>query len=470
MRLLGKLSLFAGLIAMFVAGSAQAETNFPVIGGPGNGSFEDRCPAGQYLTGIQGRAGAWTDQVQIVCERIVGEPDRVLGTFYIFPVRQTSRDLHYYGPVRGGIYGAAITNVKCSVVAGLMVYMTAENRQVKFFDLTCLGLNGQPSFKVRFNALRDPLSSNWNDRTDAPGYQQCPTGAAGIGIRGRYGKDVNALSLICDTFSVPPPTYADLHPGAPVSPTPSPLRSNLPVKITGRQTGASYANSLFVGKWTVRSDVSGAFEIEMIQLTGGNLFGEIADGNATDQGTLRGKLSDPLHAHLTLNQPGLNRSGTVDIALSSDGNSFTASGTLPGNQPLAWRGTKNALAAAASAAPAPSVQPKTGTTGPYFGDWLVTVNDGTQFQLNLAQKTSTVKSVFAGSIQTQNAPGGTVRGYPVSKTNKNLVHVTFAMPAAKGELDLNLAPDGQSFFGAGHLADGTPISWKGARVQAGTPP
>jgi hypothetical protein len=61
MRMLGKLSLFVGLIAMVLAGSAQAETDFPVIGGSGNGSFEDRCPPGQYLTGIKGRAGAWTD-------------------------------------------------------------------------------------------------------------------------------------------------------------------------------------------------------------------------------------------------------------------------------------------------------------------------------------------------------------------------------------------------------------------------
>jgi hypothetical protein len=158
------------------------------------------------------------------------------------------------------------------------------------------------------------------------------------------------MSLICDTFDAPPPTDAMLHSINTVTDvmrypySPSPTRSNLPIKITGTKTGTkrgpSYANSLFVGKWGVSSNIGGAFDLDFIQLPGGNLFAEIADGNVSDQGTLRGSMSDPLHAQLTLKQPGLNRSGIVEITLISDGSSFTGTGTLSDNQTLTWQGTK----------------------------------------------------------------------------------------------------------------------------------
>jgi hypothetical protein len=112
------------------------------------------------------------------------------------------------------------------------------------------------------------------------------------------------------------------------------------IKQTGVQPGATYANSLFVGKWTVSSNTGGGFELQFIQLTGGVLFGEMTDGIQTDKGTLRGSLSDALHTQLTFKQPGINRAGTVNIALSSNGDSFTASGWLSNDQPFTWQGTK----------------------------------------------------------------------------------------------------------------------------------
>jgi hypothetical protein len=155
MRMLGKLSLFVGLIAMVLAGSAQAETDFPVIGGSGNGSFEDRCPPGQYLTGIKGRAGAWTDEVQIVCERIYGLRDprnHSQIAHYYFP------DVHqpYLGAQRGGPGGGPVT-ARCteSEVVGLFPFMTDENRQVKAFGIHCNGRNGGEPFEVDFNLSRN---------------------------------------------------------------------------------------------------------------------------------------------------------------------------------------------------------------------------------------------------------------------------------------------------------------------------
>ncbi len=339
MRLLGTLALVAGLAAMF-AGPAQAETNFPVIGGSGNGSFEDRCPAGQYLIGIRGHAGAWTDEVQIVCERIY-QPNP--GDSPLMSGSDLALHNLYFGAPRGGGGGGPISAF-CpqSEVVGLFPYMTDGNRQVKAFTLTCNAKNRSPEFYVQFNLSRSTVSINYNSHSDAPGRQRCPSGEVGVGLRGRYGQDVNAISLICDTFNVPPLTDAVVHPNQPAPPTPN----NLPIKVTGVQSGAAnrWPASLFPGDWAVRSNM-GTFELDMVQLSSSALFGDIANGNAVDKGTLRGTQSDSLHAQLTLKQPGRNRSGIISITVSSDGKSFTGSGTLSDGQPITWRGTKKLPAA-----------------------------------------------------------------------------------------------------------------------------
>jgi hypothetical protein len=46
-----------------------------------------------------------------------------------------------------------------------------------------------------------------------------------------------------------------------------------------------------------------------------------------------------------LKQPGRNRSGTISIAVSSDGNSFAGSGTLSNGRPITWQSTKKLPAA-----------------------------------------------------------------------------------------------------------------------------
>src|SRR5262249_17726854 len=40
---------------------------FPAIGGTNPPAFFDTCPNGQYLIGFKARAGAWIDNIQIIC-------------------------------------------------------------------------------------------------------------------------------------------------------------------------------------------------------------------------------------------------------------------------------------------------------------------------------------------------------------------------------------------------------------------
>jgi len=119
-------------------------------------------------------------------------------------------------------------------------------------------------------------------------------------------------------------------------------QKDVPIKVTGVQSGGAnrFPASPFPGGWAVTSSNMGSFELDMVQLTASGLFGEITNGSTLDKGTVRGTQSDSQHAQLTLKQPGLNRTGTINITVSSDGNSFTASGTLSNGQSFTWQGTK----------------------------------------------------------------------------------------------------------------------------------
>jgi hypothetical protein len=119
-------------------------------------------------------------------------------------------------------------------------------------------------------------------------------------------------------------------------------QKDVPIKITGAGSGGAnrFPASSFPGDWTVTSSNMGTFELDMVQLTGSALFGEITNGSTVDKGTVRGIQSDAQHAQLTLKQPGLNRTGTINITVISDGDSFTATGTLSNGQSFTWQGTK----------------------------------------------------------------------------------------------------------------------------------
>jgi hypothetical protein len=117
-------------------------------------------------------------------------------------------------------------------------------------------------------------------------------------------------------------------------------QKDVPIKITGSGGANRFPASLFPGDWAVTSSNMGSFELDMVQLTGSALFGEITNGSTLDKGTIRGTQSDSQHAQLTLKQPGLNLTGTINIIITGDGNSFTATGTLSNGKSFTWQGTK----------------------------------------------------------------------------------------------------------------------------------
>jgi hypothetical protein len=340
--MLSRLGLVAALLLTISATSAQAETDFPVIGGPGNGPFEDRCPPGQYLQGFMGFAGAWVNQIQIVCVKLA----RAAATMQDGYVGQP-----YKGTERGEIGEAGAVTVLCTrgqVITGIEPRMTEGNRQVKFIALACGDADGKYDGRPLFVGPNSDRTKDINLGPDRPQKQLCPEGEAGVGVRGRYGLDLNAISLICfnfdtpETIKAPPPSYNNelqqavqamsLHgiDGVRAAPLPPPRVSNAgkPIKVTGAGGVAPRPTSGFNGNWSVTSNL-GAFEIDLLLVNGRTMGAELKGNSGLNSGA-HGVQVDATHAHLTLNPNPQNHTGSLDLTLSDDGNSLTGTGALSG--------------------------------------------------------------------------------------------------------------------------------------------
>ena len=84
------------LLAGPLASNSVAAKDFPAVGGGGDASFRDPCPANQFLVGLTVKSGAWVDRMSIVCASV--NPDGSTGS------------PPYHGPNRGGEGGGAPTS------------------------------------------------------------------------------------------------------------------------------------------------------------------------------------------------------------------------------------------------------------------------------------------------------------------------------------------------------------------------
>ena len=136
LRTLFRLGAVALTILVSTSG-VSADTMFPAVGGRGDASFNDRCPAHQYLIGLAGRAGTYIDQAQIICAPMLANGTH--GTKYL-------------GPSRGGSGGTPL-EFSCagdSVVSGVTLAMTKNDGHVAWIVLTCVSLRSGSQNKVVF--------------------------------------------------------------------------------------------------------------------------------------------------------------------------------------------------------------------------------------------------------------------------------------------------------------------------------
>jgi len=112
----------------------------------------------------------------------------------------------------------------------------------------------------------------------------------------------------------------------------------------------------------------------------------------------------------------------------------------------------------------PNTSPqRTQLPGPFHGDWNVTTGDGTTIAIKFHQLIGGLRNTVAGTVTPQTLK--IVNGHAANKTS---LHLTVSVSGQKGDVVLNLAPNGRSFTGSGQLADGTAITWIGRQVSSGT--
>ncbi len=167
-----------GILAQ--TGLAYAITMFPPHGGVGDADVTDKCPGGQYLIGLRIRSGSWVDQMALTCAPVdPGTGATGLATDVL--------------PPRGGTGGneSSGTCLPGFIIHGVGLIMTPGDRQVRLFVFNCVST---------VSADRHNLDLGNNAPVFPSILQTCPSGEAVTGIRIRYGRHVNAIGLICDTF------------------------------------------------------------------------------------------------------------------------------------------------------------------------------------------------------------------------------------------------------------------------------
>jgi hypothetical protein len=212
---LKRLIVGAFLLTLLLATSPiSADTIYPAIGDRGNASFDDHCPANQYMIGLTGRAGVYLDRIAIICSPVL--PSGLHGPSYV-------------GPSHGGAGGTELES-SCpndSFVYQVDLLMTANRGHVASVGLHCGSMKADRQQIVYFQTT-DSQGSNFTRDFSGDGSQECHPGELASGFNGHYGKDVNALGLDCADRT----DHAANDPQANLS-TPRVSNARDPIRTTG---------------------------------------------------------------------------------------------------------------------------------------------------------------------------------------------------------------------------------------------
>jgi len=219
-------SLCTLLLALF-AGSAVAgpDQMLPPMGGPGGGQFFARCAEGEMLNGVDLRTGDDVDGIRPVC----------------FAARAPTTDFHrhvndyYHGGSGGTLKRLSCPDEAPAVVAMEVAFEGEDTIIINNVHLYCgLALPNQPQTTHPTRVFDGPVIGTADTGVLIGGrliplmrdIAACPAGLVPVGINGRAGKWLDALSLICGSLPYEP------------RPAPAPP-SNAPVKSIGRVNTSS---------------------------------------------------------------------------------------------------------------------------------------------------------------------------------------------------------------------------------------
>ena len=179
--------------------SAVAEAKeFPLWEmGPGDFGFRDICEPGTYILGFHARIGAWFDAIGVHCGVVLPSGEN----------RITSSKL-----TRGGGGGRA-SEMMCEngqVVGALRFGQSDDGKKLGKLFMWCKVVStGQ--------LISEPLVFTGQENSgvyNRANFDQDCGGEVAVGLKGRAGRDVNALGLICGPYTPPAPTTSTaLAPG-----------------------------------------------------------------------------------------------------------------------------------------------------------------------------------------------------------------------------------------------------------------
>jgi hypothetical protein len=327
------------------------------------------CPKGEYMVGFTGRRGAWIDRIGIRCAPLL--PSGVLGKPHGTPGSGM-------GGGGGEVFPSGGPGGDCTVypIIQIIFYTTNEYRMIWKVVAAC-GPEDHPA-----SAERPSIYASGTKDLGDPYFHHCPPGMAATGLSVRFGKDVNAIGLICDPLKLPgvgscpsgqillkgicqaPPLlpgtttgagggFIKLIPTCPAGQTYSQGENRCVVADVGGAAGGGKTGfakptpntgepaataASFSGRWAASAD-NVRYTIILSQ-NGNGVFGNY-QGTDGSVGTINGKLNGNVLRFAWVQRDG--NKGTGRFLLSNDGQSFDGSYNF-GNNPDAvegrWSGTR----------------------------------------------------------------------------------------------------------------------------------
>ena len=176
------------------------DRNLAAFGGGGGGDFRIVCPAGQLAVGVDVRAGAEVDQIQVICQAVGLAVDRAGAPFGYATagVGGQSRTA-----IAGGGGGGQQTLV-CPGGSFLHALRVRSGARVDQATFTCA--------RMAFRGYPDAPSTRRTDTQSATfggnggganAEQRCNDGELMSGLYGRSGARLDRLGPVCRRFSVP---------------------------------------------------------------------------------------------------------------------------------------------------------------------------------------------------------------------------------------------------------------------------
>jgi hypothetical protein len=305
------LSLLSAFAVSFAAPTQAID--LPVEGGPGGGPFRIKCDG--FITGFEGRAGAYIDHFRVRCASF----DSATRKFQNRGLLQISI---------GTSMAAGPASASCP--AGWALFQidfentvpdghSRNDGFVHHISFKCAPPTG-PETIWRTYGPTTPIQKPFSSYKLLPSHgRACPPGEFAVGLHGRSGLYVDALGLICEPLPAappPPPPQA----AAPAAPPPQAAAPAPPPQATPTQADKVAATLAgFTGTWNTKTDKNWTYVMTFLQ------DGREVNGTFVAQDGSKGRIKGRFGANVmefNWEQDG-GFTGTGRFALAADGNSFS---------------------------------------------------------------------------------------------------------------------------------------------------